>query len=57
MNRHTKISIVGIFIIIMCAANFITSSWSVLGTLDFFITCFGIGYLVNKINEEKSNGN
>lgn len=56
MKRHTKISIVGISIILICSTNFLSSPWNVIGTIEFIMTMFGTSYLMNKA-EEKPNGN
>jgi hypothetical protein len=52
MEQNDKIALIGLSIIAVSAANFLDNPWSWLGTIEFTFVCFGVSYLIRKIQDD-----
>jgi hypothetical protein len=48
---YDRISYIALLIILFSTMSFLVNPWGWINILNFFVTCFGVGYIVNKFRE------
>ena len=52
MKQNDKIALIGLSIILVSAMNFTYNVWSWIGTIEFIFVCFGVSYLIRKLQDD-----